>query len=150
MNPVSLLTAKAVREVSFATTRVPCSDAAACNGAAVRNGDPGTGVSEPSWLILKPLIRALDASPRNRNCAPEPAFGTWEAAGIGVGVGIGVGTGIGVGVPIGVGVVMGVGDVVGVGVGPTTIEFRRGEITHPATAASSSARARVQEKRERA
>ncbi len=114
----------------------------------VGNGDPGTGVSEPSWLILKPLIRESDASPKNKNCVPEPAFGTWEAAAIGVGVGNGVGTGIGVGVPMGVGVVIGVGDVVGVGVGPTTIEFRRGEITHPATAASSSARAIVQENRE--
>jgi hypothetical protein len=141
--PVSLFTAKAVMEVSLATIKAPCMDVTACAGAAIENGDPGTDISEPSWFILKPLITGADESPTNKNCAPEPI-----TAGIGVGVGNGVGTGIGVGVPIGVGVEIGVGEIVGVGEGPgNTIESRRGEITHPATAASSSARAMVQEKR---
>jgi hypothetical protein len=129
-------------EVALATIRAPCTDVMACAGAVIENGDPGMGISEPSWLILKPLIRAADGSPTNKNC------GASAPAGIGVGVGMGVGVGIGVGVPIGVGVLIGVGEPVGVGVGAgVPIKTLRGEITHPASTASSKTRAMVPAKR---
>ena len=121
-------------------------DVTACTGAAVENGDPGTGIREPSWLILKPLIAEADESPMNKNCVPAPVFGASPPAGIGVGLGVGVGRGVGV--PIGVGVEIGVGEPVGVGVGAgLPINTLRGEITQPTRTVTSKAKVMVPAKR---
>ena len=141
--PVSLFTAKAVIEVSLATIKVPCMDTTACTGAVVENGDPGIGISEPSWLILRPLIAEADESPTNKNCAP-----VFAPSPAGIGVGLGVGVGRGVGVPIGVGVEIGVGEPVGVGVGAgLPIKTLRGEITQPTRTVTSKAKIMVPAKR---
>jgi hypothetical protein len=72
------------------------------------NGDPGSGASEPSLLILNPLISGASAWPRKKN---------WAETVVAIGVGVGVG----------------VGEIVGVGVGEgPPMTTRRGEITHPA------------------
>ena len=87
----------------------------------MEKGDPGTGASEPSPLILKALRSGASPSPTKRNCA-----GTAVAIGEGVGVGFGVVPGVGV------------GEIVGVGVGDGfTITIRRGEIVHPAITSST-------------
>lgn len=84
-------------------------------GALITKGEPGIGVSEPSALVLKPLIRGASEGAANKNRANRSVRGTVAA--------------IGVGVPVGVGV----GDATGVGVGDGLSETRRrGEITHPA------------------
>jgi hypothetical protein len=120
-------------------------DVTARTGAIVENGDPGMGIREPSWLILKPLIAEADESPINKNCVPIPTF---AASPVGIGVGLGVGVGRGVGVPIGVGVEIGVGEPVGVGVGAgLPIKTLRGEITQPTRTVSSKARVMMPTKR---
>jgi hypothetical protein len=120
-------------------------DVSARTGAVVENGDPGMGIREPSWLILKPMITEADESPINKNCVPIPTFAASPA---GIGVGLGVGVGSGVGVPIGVGVEIGVGEPVGVGVGAgLPIKTLRGEITQPTRTVSNRARVMVPAKR---
>ncbi len=112
--PVSFSTLNAVIPVSAATNKVSWTADKDRTGALIVNGDSGTGVSEPSLLILNAVIRGALESPTKRNC------GTVAPMGVGVGVGVGVGEMVGVGVGEGL---------------PTNT--RRGEITQPATSRNS-------------
>ena len=102
------------------TINVPWAAVSEPAGAPIVNGDPGTGASEPSPLILNPVISGVSASLKNKNSAGVLTCGTAAAIGVGVGVGVGVGEIVGV----------------GVGEGPPTTTLR-GEITHPAMSRSN-------------
>jgi hypothetical protein len=105
-------------------------DVTARAGALRRNGDPATGTREPSLFTLNPLTSTELGAVVNRNWAC-PSFRGTSAA---IGVGVGNAAGVGVGVMLGVGVAVGEGVGVGEGLSMTVL---RGEMTHPAIAASS-------------
>jgi hypothetical protein len=102
--PVCLSTLNAVIPRSPATINVPPRAARLRGASAVANGEPGTGESPPSELILKATMVRAPGSPVNRNCA-----GATVAMGVGVGVGVAVGVGVGVSPGVGVGVSVGDG-----------------------------------------
>src|SRR5215467_4123883 len=99
-----------------ATSNVPCTPAMARAEVLIKNGEPGTGASDPSALSLKPLSKGEFGEAVNTNWA-----GTWADIGVAVGTGVGVGVGVGVngntGGGVGVGTPGGVGVALGVGVG---------------------------------
>jgi hypothetical protein len=135
--PVSRFTANAVKPASSAANRSLPFATSSVGEFGATNGDPGTGESPPSLLILNPRITPAEGSAVNRNCdgttAPMPA---------GVGVGVGVIVGVGVGLPKGVGETVGVGEKPGL-----FVTIRRGEITpHAAISASADSTQRLTQK----
>ena len=129
--PVSRFTANAVKPASSAANRSLPFATSSVGEFGATNGDPGTGESPPSLLILNPRITPAEGSAVNRNCDGTTAP-----------IGVAVGVGVGVGLPKGVGETVGVGDVGGL---LTTI--LRGEMTpHAAINASTESTQRLTQK----